>query len=183
VLIPQDSCCFDRERAVSADYSAHRFVGNAIFAGPTHLNPVVNNWQFSTIVSLESPHYFTKFAGSDVNGDIFGNNDRVGREARNTFKGDGYQSVDMRISRTFNITEKIHLEALAEAFNIFNTLNVRFFNTAYGAADFCQFADDPSAQGCGAGPFFREGSPNASYGTPRAIFNPRQVQLALRFTW
>jgi len=183
VLIPQDSCCFDRERAVSADYSAHRFVGNAIFAGPTHLNPIVNNWQFSTIVSLESPHYFTKFAGSDVNGDIFGNNDRVGIERRNTFKGDGYQSVDMRISRTFNLTEKIHLEALAEAFNIFNTLNVRFFNTAYGAADFCQFANDPIAQGCGTGPFFREGSPNASYGTPRAIFNPRQVQLAVRFTW
>ena len=28
-----------------------------------------------------------------------------------------------------------------------------------------------------------EGSPNPSYGTPRAIFNPRQVQFALRFTW
>ena len=183
VLIPQDSCCFDRERAISSDSNTHRFVGNAIFAGPTHLNRVVNNWQFSTIVSLESPHYFTKFAGSDVNGDIFGNNDRVGREARNTFKGDGYQSVDMRISRTFNITEEVHLETLAEAFNIFNTLNVRFFNTAYGAADFCQFAGDPAAQGCGPGPFFREGSPNASYGTPRAIFNPRQVQFAVRFSW
>jgi len=184
VLIPQDSCCFDRERAVSADYVAHRFVGNATLTSPTNLNRLVNNWELSTIVSLETPHYFTKFAGFDANGDIFGNNDRVGIEPRNTFKGDGYQSVDMRVSRTFSLTERVRLQALAEAFNIFNTLNIRFFNTAYGAADFCPFAVDPVASGCPATPTgFREGSPNPSYGTPRAIFNPRQVQLALRFTW
>lgn len=182
VLIPQDTCCFDRERAVSSDSVAHRFVGNVTLAGPTHLNPIVNGWQLGMIVSLETPHYFTKFAGADVNGDIFGNNDRVGIEPRNTFKGDGYKSVDLRISRTFNITERTHLEAITEAFNIANTLNVRFFNTAYGAADFCNFAGDPGAQGCGPGSF-QEGSPNQSYGTPRAIFNPRQVQLALRLTW
>ena len=182
VLIPQDSCCFNRERALSADHAAHRFVGNATIQGPTHLNAILNGWQLGTIVSLESPHYFTKFAGFDANGDIFGNNDRVGIESRNTFKGDSYQSVDMRVSRTFHFTEKINLEALAEAFNMFNTLNIRFFNTAYGAADFCNLASDPAAQGCGPGSF-REGSPNPSYGTPRAIFNPRQIQLALRLTW
>lgn len=184
VLIPQDTCCFNRERAVSADYVKHRFVGDATLEGPTHLNPIVNGWQLGMIVSLETPHYFTKFAGFDSNGDIFGNNDRVGIEPRNTFQGDGYQSVDMRVSRTFKLTEKVHLEALAEAFNLLNTLNIRFFNTAYGAADFCNFAVDPAAQGCTATPSGnREGSPNQSYGTPRAIFNPRQVQFALRLTW
>jgi len=184
VLIPQDTCCFDRERAVSADYVKHRFVGNVTLQGPAHLHPIVNGWQLGMIVSLETPHYFTKFAGFDSNGDIFGNNDRVGIERRDTFQGDGYQSVDVRISRTFKLTEQIRLEALAEAFNLLNTLNIRFFNTAYGAADFCNFAADPGAQGCTATPSGnREGSPNPSYGTPRAIFNPRQVQFALRFTW
>jgi hypothetical protein len=133
-------------------------------------------------VSLETPHYFTKFAGSDVNGDVFGNNDRVGIEPRNTFKGDSFQSVDLRVSRTFAVTEKLHLEGIAEAFNIFNTVNVRFFNTAYGAADFCPF--NATASGCPATPSgFLEGSPNPAYGTPRAVFNPRQIQFALRFTW
>jgi len=184
VLIPQDSCCFDRERAVSADYVQHRFVGNATLDGPTHLHPILNGWQLGMIVSLETPHYFTKFAGFDANGDIFGNNDRVGIEPRNTFQGDGYQSVDLRLSRTFKFTEKVHLEAIAEGFNLFNTLNIRFFNTAYGAADFCNFAADPVAQGCTPTPSGnREGSPNPSYGTPRAIFNPRQVQFALRLAW
>jgi hypothetical protein len=180
VLIPQDSCCFNRERAVSADNVAHRFVGNATFYGPTHMNPILNDWQLSTIVSLQTPNYFTKFAGFDANGDIFGNNDRVGIEPRNTFRGDSYQTVDMRVSREFPITEKLHVQALAEAFNLLNTLNVHYYNTAYGAADFCPVAG-PAV--CGTGPFFNEGSPNKFYGTPRAIFNPRQIQLAVRFTW
>ncbi|MBZ5574141.1 MAG: carboxypeptidase regulatory-like domain-containing protein [Acidobacteriia bacterium] len=180
VLIPQDSCCFNRERATSSDSISNRFVANATFYGPEHMHPVLNGWQLSTIISLQTPNYFTKFAGFDANGDIFGNNDRVGIEGRNTFRGDSYQSVDLRISRTFNLTEKIHLETLAEAFNLMNTLNVRFFNTAYGASDFCPAG---GATYCGAGPFFREGSPNPSYGTPRALFNPRQIQLAARFTW
>lgn len=184
VLIPQDSCCLNKERAVSADYAAQRFVGNAILQGPTHLNRALNGWQLGMIVTLESPHYFTKFAGFDANGDIFGNNDRVGIEPRNTFKGDSYQTVDARVSRVFKITEKTQLEAIAEGFNLLNTLNVRFFNTAYGAQDFCPFAPNPTQVGCPATPSgFREGSPNPAYGTPRAIFNPRQIQLALRLTW
>ena len=182
VLIPQDSCCFNRERAISSDSVAHRFVGNVILQGPTHMNRVVNNWQLGTIVTLESPHYFTKFAGFDANGDVFGNNDRVGIEPRNTFKGDSYQTVDMRLSRTFAVTEKVHVEAMAEGFNLLNTLNIHFYNTAYGAADFCPF--NASAAGCPATPSgFLEGSPNPSYGTPRSIFNPRQIQLAVRMTW
>jgi hypothetical protein len=131
-------------------------------------------------MTFESPHYFTKFAGFDGNGDIFGNNDRVGIEPRNTFQGDSYQSIDLRLSRIFNIKENLHLEAMAEGFNMFNTLNVKFYNTAYGASDFCP-AGGPNY--CPAGPLFTEGSPNPSYGTPRAINNPRQIQLALRLTW
>ena len=182
VLIPQDSCCFNRERAISSDSVAHRFVGNFILYGPEHKNVVLNGWQLSAIVTLESPHYFTKFAGFDANGDVFGNNDRVGIEPRNTFKGDSYQTVDMRISRSFSVREGMHLEAMVEGFNLLNTLNIHFYNTAYGAADFCPF--NPTAAGCPTTRSgFREGSPNPSYGTPRSIFNPRQVQLAVRLTW
>jgi carboxypeptidase family protein len=186
VLIPQDSCCFNRERAVSADDVRNRFVANATIEGPTHLNRFLNDWQLGMIVSLESPHYFTKFAGFDANGDIFGNNDRVGIEPRNTFKGDSYQSVDMRVSRKFKFTEKTQLDAMFEAFNLLNTLNVHFFNTAYGAADFCNFLTSSTAPnfGCPATPSGNlEGSPNPAYGTPRSLFNPRQLQVALRLTW
>src|SRR5215467_6408072 len=181
VLIPQDSKNLGAERALSSDSVGQRFVLNTTIDGPTHMNPVVNNFHLGMILSLESPNYFTKFAGFDANGDIFGNNDRVGIEPRNTFKGDSYQSIDLRLARTFKATERLHVEALAEAFNLFNTVNVRFFNTVYGAADFCPF--NPTAQGCSPTQKFLEGSPNPNYGTPRAVYNPRQIQLALRISF
>ena len=181
VLIPQDSQNIKAERAISSDSVGQRFVLNATIDGPTQTNFLVNNFHLSTIVTLQSPNYFTKFAGSDVNGDIFGNNDRVGIEPRNTFKGDSYQSVDLRVARSFKATERLSIETIAEAFNLFNTVNVRFFNTVYGAADFCNF--NATAQGCSPTQKFLEGSPNPNYGTPRAVFNPRQIQLALRLTF
>jgi hypothetical protein len=189
VLIPQDSnetatgvTGFRGERALSSDSVKHRFVANATFTTPEHTARLLRGWELGTILTFESPHYFTKFAGFDSNGDIFGNNDRVGIEPRNTFKGDSYQSVDLRVSRTFNVTERVKVQPIAEGFNMLNTLNVRFFNTAYGAADFCPIGG--AQGGCPAGgPLFVEGSPNPSYGTPRAVFNPRQIQLAVRVTW
>ena len=182
VLIPQDSLNFRQERASSADDARHRFVGNAIFSSPKSWNVIARDFSFSTILTLQSPQFFTKYAGFDANGDVFGNNDRVGNEPRNTYKGDSLQTVDVRLERTFPLYEKLHVQFLAEAFNLLNTVNVRYSNTSYGAADFCP--KDPGAPGCfGAPAFFREGSPNPSYGTPSAVFNPRQIQLALRLTW
>jgi hypothetical protein len=174
VLIPQDSFNFRAEKALSADHVAHRFVGTATLQGPSKKNFLVNDWQLSTIVSLESPHYFTKFAGLDTNGDGFPINDRVGIEPRDTFKGDSFQSVDLRVSRIFKINERLALQGLVESFNTLNTVNVRFFNTVYTAPDFIPVGTPGT---------FTEGSPNPSYGTPRAVFNPRQIQFALRLTW
>lgn len=174
VLIPQTSRRFDLERTISSDHVGHRFVGNATIIGPTDMNPILNNFEFGTIVSIQGPHFFTKFAGFDANGDGFPVNDRVGIEPRNTFEGDGLQSVDLRISRAFNLGERGRLQVIAEAFNVFNTLNIRFFNTVYGAPDFIPVGTPGT---------FVEGSPNPSYGTPRAIFNPRQIQFAVRYSF
>ncbi len=182
VLIPQDSGNFNAERASSADDARHRFVGNAIFTSPKDWNIALRDFSFSTIVTLQSPQYFTKYAGFDSNGDVFGNNDRVGNEPRNTFRGDSLQTVDVRLERSFPIQEKVKVQFMAEAFNLLNTVNVRYYNTSYGAADFC--GPDPGAPGClGASDIYRENSPNPAYGTPSAVFNPRQIQFALRFEW
>jgi hypothetical protein len=185
VLIPQDPSIpgFRNERSVSSDYVGQRFVLNSTVTGPEHMNPLVNGFELAFIVTLESPHYFAKFSGQDTNGSAFATNQRVGIEPRNTFRGDRFQTVDLRLSRTFGMTERVHLQALAEAFNLFNRTNIRFFNTVYGAVDFCP--SNPSATGCGnsTNPGNLEGSPNPSYGTPRSVFNPRQVQLAVRLTF
>ena len=88
VLIPQDSNNLKEERANSADDIRHRFVGNATLTAPHAWNVALRDFSFSTILTLQSPLWFTKFAGFDVNGDVFGNNDRVGIEPRDTFRGD-----------------------------------------------------------------------------------------------
>jgi len=181
VLIPQDSQNFRAERALSSDDVRNRLVVNGTVTTPKSWNPFARDFLFSLIATVQSPMRFTKFAGFDANGDIFGNNDRVGIEPRNTFAGDNFRSVDFRIARTIPFREKRNLEVIAEAFNLFNTTNIRFFNTVYGASDFCPA--DPTAFGCTGTTGNLEGSPNPLYGTPRAVFNPRQIQLALRFTF
>jgi hypothetical protein len=182
VLIPQDSQNFRAERADSADDVRNRLVLNGTVTSPHQWNPFARDFELGLIATIQSPMRFTKFAGFDANGDIFGNNDRVGIEPRNTFIGDNFRSVDVRIARSFTFKERRSLQLLAEFFNLSNTTNIRFFNTVYGAADFCPF--DPTASGCPATPSgFREGSPNPLYGTPRAVFNPRQIQLAAKFSF
>jgi hypothetical protein len=182
VLIPQDSQNFRGERADSSDDVRNRIVINGTVTTPKEWSVFARDYSFGLIATIQSPQRFSKYAGFDANGDIFGNNDRVGIEPRNTFIGDNFRSVDIRAGRTFRFGEKKSLELLGEAFNLFNTTNIRFFNTVYGAADFCPF--NPAAFGCPATPSgFREGSPNPLYGTPRAVFNPRQIQLALKYNF
>ena len=138
---------------------------------------IARDFSFSTILTLQSPQYFTKYAGFDANGDVFGNNDRVGNEPRNTFKGDTLQTVDVRLERTFPIREKLHLQALAEAFNLMNTVNIRYSNTSYGAADFCG-PNDPGAPGCCGGD-------RSSTGRARQIQRmerPAQYSTPVRFS-
>lgn len=181
VLIPQDSQNFRAERALSSDDVRNRVVVNGTVTTPKTWNPFARDFLFSLIVTIQSPMRFTKFAGFDANGDIFGNNDRVGIEPRNTFVGDNFRTVDFRIGRTIRFKETRSLEVIAEAFNLFNTTNIRFFNTVYGASDFCPV--DPTAFGCGGPTTNLEGSPNPLYGTPRAVFNPRQIQLAVKLNF
>jgi hypothetical protein len=182
VLIPQDSQNFRAERALSSDDVRNRLVLNATVTTPKTWNAFARDFELGLITTIQSPMRFTKFVGFDANGDIFGNNDRVGIEPRNTFIGDDFRSVDLRLGRKIPFHEKRSFEIFAEAFNLSNTLNVRFFNTVYGASDFCPF--NSGAFGCQGGPFSnREGSPNPLYGTPRAVNNPRQIQLAIKFNF
>ena len=185
VLVPQDSNNLRAERALSSDDVRNRLVINGTVATPKTWNPITRDFLVGIIATIQSPQRFTKFAGFDANGDVFGNNDRVGIEPRNTFVGDDFRTVDLRLGRTIDIGETKNLQFIAEAFNLFNTTNIRFFNTTYGAADFCTATVDLTvAPQCAGGPFKnREGSPNPLYGTPRAVFNPRQIQLAFKFNF
>jgi len=80
---------------------------------------------------------------------------------RNAGVGNDFFSVNLRLSRTFQITERVRLEGLAEAFNALNHRNNLTKNGVFGT---------------GAYP----ASPAASFNQVTGVQDPRSLQLALR---
>jgi hypothetical protein len=108
----------------------------------------------------------------DVNHDGNANTDRVGLLGRDTYRGDRNVDFDLRLARTLRLGEKVQAEAMAEVFNIANTLNVTDINTVYGSGSLIGAVPTQFGQPVP--------SPLASFGSIRAIDPPRQIQFVLR---
>lgn len=152
------------ERALSNQHVGHRFTLGVLTEASK--KGLLRGFRFSPVLTLESPRYFTVYVGSDSNLDGNPLNDRPGSLGRNTFKGDNYVSLDARISRTFQLSERVRGELIVDGFNIFNTLNVKDFNTVYGAVN---LSVPPS--------------PALGFGQPREIFEPRLIQFAFKLAF
>jgi hypothetical protein len=194
VSTPQDLYRRDLERADSVQDVRHRFVANFVASGPNR--KVLRNFEFSNILNLQSGRPFTIFVGNDVNNDTNPVTDRVGLSRRNTYRGDHLYADDVRVSYKFNLTEGTRLEMAVDAFNVFNRQNVDEVTSVYGGGtiDFCgatpkHFGDAASlaiqSGGVGCDPATNGGAPfpNPLFGTPRTMFNPRQLQFSAKFTF
>jgi len=84
-----------------------------------------------------------------------------GNLGRNAFTTPGFFQVDLRVSKAIPITERLHLDLIADGFNLFNRLNVLSVN---------QLCDPTAGTTCSAG------QPSASY-------DARQFQFALKLAW
>ena len=80
---------------------------------------------------------------------------------RNAGIGSDYFSLSARLSRTFHLTRRVELEALAEGFNLTNRQNVVTRNANFGP---------------GAYPT----NPSPSFGQITAVGDPRSFQFGLR---
>jgi hypothetical protein len=80
---------------------------------------------------------------------------------RNTGIGFDLFNMNARLSRTFPIGERFHLEAMAEAFNLLNHANSLVPNTSFGSGVY------PT-------------TPSATFGTATQVGDPRTLQFALR---
>jgi hypothetical protein len=164
------------DRALGDNDVRHRFVLTLMGESPNSWTPWLRNFKVSMLNTLQSPRYYTIFAGFDVNGDGFPFSDRVGNIGRNTYRGDASYTTDVRLQRVFSLGERLKLEASAEIFNLFNRQNVNAIDTVYGAADFL----GPVPQRFGDG----VGSPaNPTFGSPSYVAPARQVQLSLRLNF
>ncbi|HET7872322.1 MAG TPA: TonB-dependent receptor, partial [Terriglobales bacterium] len=173
VSTPQSNAQRNLERANSNQDARHRFVANFVADTPNH--GVLRDFQFSSIITMQSARPFTLFVGFDANNDGNPVTDRVGPSARNTYRGDTLKTVDLRVSRNFHLNERRAISLSFDAFNLFNATNVDEVFSVYGAPDFI-----------GAAPkHFGDGttSPSGAVGAPRTVFNPRQLQLGAKFTF
>ncbi len=148
------------EWALSRQHVAHRFTLSFLEQVPRSV-PLLRDFRFSSLVGIESGRAFTVFTGFDANADGNPLSDRPGFLGRNTLMGPGFASVDMRVARPIKFTERLNSEFSVDFFNLFNRVNVRNINTFFGNTD-------PSQ------------APVPGFGTPSEVYNPRQIQFAMK---
>ena len=173
---PMDYLHPERDRGLGENDVRHRLVLMLMAESPNNWNPVLRNLRVSTLNTLQSPRYYTIFAGFDVNGDGFPFSDRVGGLGRTTYRGTPSYVTDIRLQKVVNLTEKLKAEFNVEVFNLFNRQNVNGIDTVYGAATL--LGPVPLRFGDGVG------SPNnPNFGTPNFVGAARQIQFAAKLTF
>ena len=173
---PMDYLHPQRDRAVGENDVRHRLVLTLMGESPSTWTPALRNLKLSMLNTLQSPRYYTIFAGFDVNGDQFPFSDRVGSIGRNTYRGDPSYTTDIRLQRVFRVSEKLQAEASVEAFNLFNRQNVNGIDTVYGAPTFLDGVPQRFGDGVTS-------PANPTFGTPNFVAAARQLQLAMRLNF
>ena len=121
---------------------------------------VFRDFQLGYIFTYGSRLPFNVLLGTDRNLDT-NNNDRPLGVGRNTGRGFDFASLDLRLSRRFQITERVDLQLLAEGFNVLNRAN-------YGVPN----------NMCGSG-----SQPLPTFGRPTSAFDPRQFQFGMKVSF
>ncbi|MDQ3129281.1 MAG: TonB-dependent receptor [Acidobacteriota bacterium] len=137
-------------RAPSPTDQRHRFVFNGIYQIPKvestnrFVRALLNGYQLGGIFTAESGRPYSATVSFPTlsftqNGQIFtpfgggtlglGGLSLAPDVERNSNYGDNNYKVDLRLSRTFRIAEKVSVELLGEGFNIFNRSNFNGFNS------------------------------------------------------
>jgi hypothetical protein len=170
---PQDYLEPQLDRAVSDNDVRHRLVLTLLGESPATWSAPLRNFQFSMLNTLQSAQYYSILAGSDINGDGFPFNDRVGSIGRNSYRGASYYDTDLRLQRLFNLTERLKLNGSVEALNVLNRVNVQDVDQVYGTGEFAGAI--PKSYGDGV-----TSPANPTFGTPTFAGPARQIQVSLK---
>jgi hypothetical protein len=160
---PQDNFNVREDRGLSDNDQRHRLVVSGSFEAPSKTAgwaSALHGFQLSYIFTAASRLPFNVLLGSDRNLDT-NNNDRPVGVGRNTGKGFGFSSLDLRLRRRIHLSERFGLDVTAEGFNLLNRANFAVPNNVFGSGT----------------------QPAASFGQPTAAFDPRQFQFGLRLNF
>ena len=162
---PQNNFNLQDDRGLSDNDQRHRLVVSGSFQAPQSgnvegLQRALRGFQLGYIFTYASRLPFNILVGGDRNLDS-NNNDRPLGVGRNTGRGFDFASFDLRLSRSFPVTERIGVHVFAEGFNIFNRPNFGVPNNTFGSGT----------------------TPLATFGQPTAAFDSRQFQFGLKLSF
>ncbi len=115
---------------------------------------------------------------ASVNGT--GASTRAPFDTRNGFRQTSRKTIDMRVSKRFNVGGRRQIEALWEAFNVFNTTNYTGFGTTkYNAVS--------SSYDAATNKAVVNLTANTGFAVPttasNTLFGPRDMQIGFKFLW
>ena len=158
----------------------HKFAANAVWSPSlasdrgAFARAVFDGWTLAPAITIFSGLPFTAQADNNLTGSS-GGGARVPFITRNLFRAPSQATVDFRISRRFRFSEATSLEFLAEAFNLFNKVNVTSVNDTLYSLD----SSNANNLRLIAEPDF--GLPGSTGLNNSFFFRERQIQLAVRF--
>lgn len=175
---PVDPLNIRGERGLSSQDIRNRFVFSGVWDLNYTKNPFLTGFKLSTIINANSGVPYNLLAGADLNNN--GDNppgDRPlvngGSISRNAGILPGFTSVDMRLVREVRIKERVRIEGIVEAFNLFNHTNISEVDRV--------FSPDPR------GNFNLPTQENGRFIAPpsryRNASSPRQIQLGFRLSF
>ena len=173
------------ERGLSVTDQRHRLAASWIWEPRLFhrehavLQRLFNDWSLAGIITAGSGRPFNPRVIGDANQDGNLDNDRLPGAGRNSFTSPDYVSGDLRLSRSFHLSDRFTLEALAESFNVLNRNNQRFDISDDGfqnsAGNFVQLSKTLGANHYPA--HFRTVS---SFLQPTSAYAPRQIQIGIK---
>jgi hypothetical protein len=101
-------------------------------------------------------------------------------ETRNAYRQPGRKTFDMRVSRDFKLGGRARLQALFEAFNVFNTVNYTSFATIKYRVASSVFDPATNRVTINLTEDTTFAAPNAASNT---LFGPRDMQVGFKFLW
>jgi len=170
------------DRAPSVSDQRHRFVLSGVWQlnyakrFPALAKAILGGWELSGILTAQSGLPYSGLVNFDLNNDGNSATDRTPGLGRNTFYLPTTISLDSRVTRNVQFTERARLQFIWEAFNLFNRANINGVRTT-------QFSRSTSAAVCGiAGTpcLVPQTAGATAFGTPVATSGPRIIQLALK---
>lgn len=181
----QNAYAAQLERGLSVTDQRHRLVASTVYESPAFhyeqrvLNGLFNNWKVSTVITAGSGRPINATMAGDANRDDNTYNDRLPGVSRNSYVGPGYFTADVRISKDFQISERVRVTLLAESFNVTNRVNERVDITDDG---FLNSSGQFIAYSTKVGKTLYPGEfvKNSKFLIPTNSYAPRQVQFSVK---